>query len=56
VVVNNELEVMWKEAVIACLVFYVNIYLKGVEKTKKILTKCFERELSREPSEYEPEA
>jgi len=29
---------------------------EGVEKTKKIITKCFERELSREPSVYEPEA
>jgi hypothetical protein len=33
--VNNELEIMWKEAVIACLKFYLNIYLKGVEKNKK---------------------
>jgi len=54
--VKNELEIMWKEAVIDCLVFHFNIYLKGVEKIKKNLTKCFERELSREPSEYESEA
>jgi hypothetical protein len=34
VVVNNELEIMWKETFIAGLKFYLNIYLKGVEKKK----------------------
>jgi hypothetical protein len=39
VVVNNKLEIMWKEAVITCLKFHYNIYLKGMEKTIKILSR-----------------